>query len=245
MLKSDLKGGESCLKKLLDLTYVHRLLIAVLLMMTFFVLLLLLRGKHYLLFSFMCLLCSILPAYWRFEREPIRTKTLMFIGILIALAVAGRVPLAAIPSVQAASFIIIIGGISLGPELGFITGSTTALVSNMFLGQGPWTPWQMLAWGLMGLTAGLLGKTRIKKSLLLVVIFGGVWGFLFGWIMDLWYALAYVNPLNLKSFILAFGASVPFVALHAGANVLLLTFLYKPWELLFNRLVQKYQLLSK
>ncbi|MQM73798.1 MAG: ECF transporter S component, partial [Pseudoramibacter sp. EUB1.1] len=91
-------------------------------MMTFFVLLLLLRGKHYLLFSFMCLLCSILPAYWRFEREPIRTKTLMFIGILIALAVAGRVPLAAIPSVQAASFIIIIGGISLGPELGFITG---------------------------------------------------------------------------------------------------------------------------
>lgn len=78
-----------------------------------------------------------MPAYWRFEREPIRTKTLMFIAILIALAVAGRVSLAAIPSVQAASFIIIIGGISLGPELGFITGSTTALVSNMFLGQGP------------------------------------------------------------------------------------------------------------
>ncbi|GAW71912.1 hypothetical protein C5L28_001251 [Lentilactobacillus parakefiri] len=110
----------------------------------------LLKTKHFLLFSFMILLCTILPAYWRFERTPLKTQTLMFLAILIALAVAGRVPFASIPSVQAASFVIILGGISLGPELGFVVGSATALVSNMFLGQGPWTPWQMFAWGLMG-----------------------------------------------------------------------------------------------
>lgn len=118
----------------------------------------------------MVLLCTLLPAYWRFEHQPLKTQTLMFVAILIALAVAGRVPFASIPSVQAASFVIILGGVVLGPELGFVTGSTTALVSNMFLGQGPWTPWQMVAWGLMGLTAGFIGRTKFRHSLIAMIV---------------------------------------------------------------------------
>ena len=145
---------------------IGQILLVSVLIAGFLVLRTLLKNKHFLLFSFMLLLCSILPAYWRFEREPLKTQTLMFLAILIALAVAGRVPFASLPSVQAASFVIILGGISLGPELGFVTGSTTALVSNMFLGQGPWTPWQMFAWGLMGLTAGLIGRTQLSHRLM-------------------------------------------------------------------------------
>ncbi|GHP13348.1 hypothetical protein YK48G_07730 [Lentilactobacillus fungorum] len=231
------------MRKLIEITYVYRLLIATLLMAAFLTLVLLLKGQHYLLFSFMILVCSLLPAYWRFERDNISTQTLMFIAVLIALAVAGRVPLASIPSVQAASFVIILGGVSLGPELGFITGSTTALVSNMFLGQGPWTPWQMVAWGLMGLTAGLLAQTKISHSLIFMIIFGFAWGFIFGWIMDLWYALAYVSPLTIKSFLLAYASSFPFDLNHALSNAVLITLFYKGWGKLFNRLVKKYRIL--
>ncbi len=231
------------MRKVLEITYVYRLLIAVLLMAAFLVLILLLKGQHYLLFSFMILICSILPAYWRFERETISTQTLMFIAVLIALGVAGRVPLASIPGVQAASFIIILSGISLGPELGFITGATTALVSNMFLGQGPWTPWQMVAWGLMGLTAGLLSNTKLSHSLIFMIIFAFIWGFLFGWIMDLWYALAYVSPITVKSFFLAYASSFLFDLNHAISNAVLIALFYKGWQKLFNRLVKKYRIL--
>lgn len=222
---------------------IGQILLVSVLIAGFLVLTTLLKNKHFLLFSFMLLLCSILPAYWRFEREPLKTQTLMFLAILIALAVAGRVPFASLPSVQAASFVIILGGISLGPELGFVTGSTTALVSNMFLGQGPWTPWQMFAWGLMGLTAGLIGRTQLRHKVMPMIIFGGVWGFVYGWIMDLWFALAYVNPLAMKSFILAFTASAGFDLVHCLSNVVLIALLYRSWEKLIDRLNRKYNFL--
>lgn len=229
--------------KLTAITVKYRLLIGILLMLIPLTFILLLKGKHYLIFSFMGLICSLLPAYWKFENDNISTKLLMFVAVLVALAVAGRVPLAAIPSVQAASFIIIMGGVFLGPDLGFITGSTTAIISNMFLGQGPWTPWQMLAWGLMGLTAGLIGKTKLSEKVIPMAIFGGIWGFVFGWIMDLWFALAYVNPLTVKSFFLAFASSAAFDLNHALANIVLIVLLYKPWRKIFTRLINKYQII--
>lgn len=223
--------------------FVSQLLFVFILIGVFLTLMMLLHNKHYLLFSFMVLLCSILPAYWKFEKQPLKTQTMMFVAILVALAVAGRVPFAALPSIQAASFVIIVGGISMGPELGFVTGSTTALVSNMFMGQGPWTPWQMFAWGLMGLTAGLIGTTKLRKNLLFMVLFGGAWGFFFGWIMDLWFALQYVSPLSIKGFVLAFANSALFDLYHALSNIVLITLLYQPWEKLFARLDRKYQFL--
>ena len=87
-------------------------------------------------------------------------------------------------------------------------------------------------------------KARLSHSIVFMIIFAGVWGYLFGWIMDLWYALAYVSPLTLKSFILAFAASFfPFDTFHAAFNVFLVALFYKPWEKLFHRLVTKYNIL--
>ncbi len=80
----------------------------------------------------------------------------MIISMLSAIGAIGRVPFAAIPSVQPTSFVIIMSGLSFGGNTGFMVGSTAALVSNMLLGQGPWTPWQMFAWGMMGFTAPYL-----------------------------------------------------------------------------------------
>jgi len=204
---------------------------------------LLLKGHHFVIFSFACLACSLLPAYWHFEKRQMGTRLLVFLAVIVALGVMGRVPLAAIPNVQLTSFVVIVSAVSLGPELGFVSGSMMALVSNLFLGQGPWTPWQMLAWGLMGLTTGLLGRTQLKNNLWVMVVWGALWGLWFGWIMDLWYALAYVRPLRPASFFLSFAASLMFDAMHAATNGISLLLLYQPWRKLMDRLITKYNIL--
>ncbi|KRM08813.1 metal ion ABC superfamily ATP binding cassette transporter, membrane-spanning subunit [Lentilactobacillus farraginis DSM 18382 = JCM 14108] len=222
---------------------IFRWLLGLAIMGIFLTLALQLHGKHYFMFSFMILFSALLLVYWRFEHQPIKTTTLMFMATLIALAVIGRLIFAAIPSFQAASFVIIMGGMALGPELGFVVGATTALVSNLFLGQGPWTPWQMFAWGLMGFTAALIAHTVIGKRRLPLAIFGGLWGFGFGWLMDAWYVLAYVQPLTGKAFLTAALVSVKFDAYHAAANVIFLILFANLWQQLFQRLNDKYDFL--
>ncbi|MCK9906381.1 ECF transporter S component, partial [Frankia sp. Cpl3] len=113
-----------------------------------------------------------------------------------ALAALARVPFASIPNVQPTTFLVMLSGYVFGMRVGFLVGGIAALFSNVFLGQGPWTLWQMLAWGLSGASAGLLRRllerqkngqllaTTGKKWLFSVVCM--LWGFLFGWIMNLW-----------------------------------------------------------
>lgn len=221
-----------------------RLSLAVGIMAVLLIMMLLLKGQHYLWFSFGCLACSILPAYWRFEHQQMGTRLLVFLAVIVALGVLGRVPLAAIPNIQFTSFVVIVSAVSLGPELGFVSGSMMALVSNLFLGQGPWTPWQMLAWGLMGLLTGLLQRGHLKDQLWVMVVWGALWGFWYGWILDLWYALAYVRPLRPASFLLAFASSAVFDGLHAATNAISLLLLYRPWRKLMDRLMIKYKILG-
>lgn len=139
---------------------------------------------------------------------------------------------------------IITAGAVLGPESGFIIGSTVALTSNMFLGQGPWTPWQMFAWGMMGMTAGLLKNTPLVNHKYAMVLFGFVWGFVFGWIMDLWYLVAYINPLNFKAMLLTFLGTGYFDLLHALSNVFFLLIFYNSWKKTITRFKIKYGLLD-
>ncbi len=140
------------------------------------------------------------------------------IGTLAALSVAGRVLFAAVPNVKPSTFIIIITGYVFGPIPGFMVGATTALVSNLFFGQGPWTIWQMLAWGLAGLFSGFLGHRRLLEGRWKMAVYCAAWGFLFGWIMNLYFVLGFVRPINLSSFVATYSASLAFDGLHAAGN---------------------------
>jgi energy-coupling factor transport system substrate-specific component len=77
-------------------------------------------------------------------------------------------------------------GLVFGAESGFLVGAVAAIVSNIFLGKGPWTPWQMFAWGMMGMSAGLLRNTWWMMAMWGKLVFGFIRGYLFGWIMYLW-----------------------------------------------------------
>lgn len=160
--------------------------------------------KNYLLVGIFMILLTLLPLLVRFEIRQIRAEELVVLAVMIAIGAVARVPFAAWPSVQPTSFVVIVSGIAFGAEAGFFIGGMSAFVSNLFLGQGPWTPWQMAAWGLMGLTAGLLRNTVFMKNTYLRTAFGFVWGFLFGWIMNLW-------------FVLSLGEAITFSGVAAGA----------------------------
>ena len=140
------------------------------------------------------------------------------VASLGALSAAGRVAFAPIPGVQPSTVIVIISGWVLGPAAGFTVGATTALVSNVFLGQGPWTVWQMLSWAAIGWTAGLLGKLPAKRPDRGVLVFSVVSGLLFGWAMDLWFWVSFVYPHTLGTLLASAAASLPFDVMHAAGN---------------------------
>ena len=157
-----------------------------------------------------------------FEKTHFTSKHIAIASVLAALAAIGRVPFAGIPSVQPTTFIVIITGAVFGSTMGWVVGVTAAVISNLFLGHGPWTVFQMCAWGLCGISAGVLGHYFKNYHRITWTLFGVVWGFIFGVIMNLWYWAAFVYPLTLKSWLAIQITSFWFDAMHAGTNAVLL-----------------------
>jgi energy-coupling factor transport system substrate-specific component len=163
----------------------------------------------------------ILAYFFDFESAALGSKEIALVAMLGTITAAARIPFAAIPSVQPCTFLIICSGYVFGPLAGFMVGAVTALVSNIFLGQGPWTPNQMLGWGLAGVSAAMM--RRFNPSLVWLLPFGLLWGFLYGWIMNTWYWASFAYPLNLKTFLFYQSASLWFDAFHAAGNVIFLS----------------------
>src|SRR5690625_4090402 len=136
--------------------------------------------QAYLFVSFLIIACMMLPFFTRFEVKQIQGREIVILAMLAAIAAVSRVPFAGLPSVQPTSFVIIMTGVVFGAESGFIVGAVAAIASNIFLGQGPWTPWQMYAWGMMGLSAGLLRHTWLLTTNFGKVIFVFICCYVFG-----------------------------------------------------------------
>lgn len=200
--------------------------------------------KAYLLVSFIIIVCIMLPFFARFEWREVAGREVVLLAMLAAIAAVGRVPFAGLPSVQPTSFIIIIAGIVFGAESGFIVGAVAAIVSNFFLGQGPWTPWQMYAWGMMGMTAGLLRNAWWMKKTWGKLIFGFVWGYLFGWFMNMWIIVSNVEALSWEFFIGVYVSSIYFDLAHALSNVFFIVIFGAGWIKILQRVQRKYGLLE-
>ncbi len=160
--------------------------------------------------------------FFEFEARNLGSKEVALVAVMGTVSAVARIPFAAIPNVQPATFLIICMGYVFGPMAGFMTGAVTAIVSNFFLGHGPWTLFQIFAWGLGGVIAGGLG--RIKAGVWALAAFGLVWGFVFGIIMNLWFWVSLIYPLNLTTFLASQLNSFWFDALHAMANFILVVF---------------------
>ena len=128
--------------------------------------------RKYYFISIMIIILACVPLFLSFERRKPQPREILTIAVMSAISVAGRCLFVVTPGFKPVAAITAITGFSLGAEAGFLTGATSALVSNMFFGQGPWTPFQMFTWGMIGFIAGLLGKTGIMHKKIPLILFG-------------------------------------------------------------------------
>jgi energy-coupling factor transport system substrate-specific component len=154
------------------------------------------------------------------ERRPVDARDIALVATLGALAAASRVMIP-VPDAKPVTAIVVCAGIALGARAGVGVAAVSVLVSNAFLGQGPWTPWQMLAWGLAGASAALAGPL-LRRSRLALMAFGLVWGLLYGLILNVYQVALYERVFTLQSFTASEIRGLPFDVTHAVTNVILL-----------------------
>jgi energy-coupling factor transport system substrate-specific component len=152
------------------------------------------------------------------ESGPDSAKEIALVATLGGAAAAGRVLFAAVPGVQPVTITAIVAGAALGLRAGVGVGMLAAFVSNFLLVQGPWTPYQMLAWGACGAAGALLARVLRGRAALAVA--GFVLGFAFSAFMDVWEWFAFW-PHDWRTFVLVLGRGFPFDVAHAVGNLAL------------------------
>lgn len=185
-----------------------------------------------------------LPFFITFEMKKPKPRDLMPIAVLSVIGALGRAVFAVIPSFNPNSAVVIIAGMQFGPLAGFLTGSLSALASNMLLGQGSWTLWQMAAWGMKGCFAGVFQRMGVFKHRTILYSYGFLSGILFGWFMNLQYLIGYVYPLTMGAVIAACIASFTFDLAHGISTLIFLALLERPWGKKLKRLKIKYGILE-
>ena len=177
--------------------------------------------------------------FMSYEKKKARARSLVIVAVMTTLSVLGRLAFAWVPAFKPITAIVIITAIYMGGESGFLVGVLTAAVSNLFFGQGPWTPLQMLAWGLIGLAAGALAGP-LRRSRVLLVVYGALSGVLFSLIMDVWTVLWMSGGVEPGLYLAAIIAAAPYTAGYAAGNVVFLLLLTRPIGERLERIRLKY-----
>lgn len=166
----------------------------------------------------------------------------MPVVVMAALAAAGRIIFAFVPSVQPLTAIIIITGCLFGRRSGFMVGALAGLVSALFLGMGAWTPWQMYSWGLIGWVSGVLFAAGVFERPWTVYAFGFMAGLMYGLIMNIWSMVAFYHPETFAQMLIIWAPALPLDAIHGASTVVFLMLLWMPWRRKLLRLKRLYAL---
>ena len=156
---------------------------------------------------------------WSSGRRTVNTVVISVTATLAAFASLGRIVFAAAASVQPATFLVLLSGYVFGSRTGFAVGTLTGLISNFFLGHGPWTLWQMVAWGICGLLGGVLGKGKSQLDLVPFLVLSVGAGYFYGLFMNTWHWLNLVYPLTWQTLLAVWASSFIFDTLHAAGNL--------------------------
>lgn len=210
------------------------------------------------LLAFVFLIISSVPFYLIFDKKKAQARDLVPIALMAAMCIVGRAAFSIIPlpNFKPVSAIIIITGAAFGPESGYLTGTLAGLLSNFLFGQGPWTPWQMFCWGIIGFISGILYKAGIfgklgeslvnsngkRQKPISLCVFGFLCGIGYGWIMNLYYLIGYVNPLTWKSVFLTYLSSLYFDISHGICTAMVLWFVGDAWVRKLLRIKKKFGL---
>ena len=199
-------------------------------------------NQRYFIVSMLLVIYAMVPFFARFERSSPKAREIVILAVMISVAVAGRAAFFMVPNFKPTVAVIIIAGVALGRQAGFLTGAMSAFVSNFLFGQGPWTTWQMLAMAVIGYLAGaVFYRYGDRMKVVVLAVFGGAATFfIYGAITDMWTILMMTSQPSLATAMVVYGAAVPFNAVHAAATVIFLLLLAKPMVEKLNRVKVKY-----
>jgi prenyltransferase beta subunit len=169
--------------------------------------------------SFLILMGVLLGGFAWYERSRPPAQVVALVAALAALAIAGRIAFAAFPNVKPTTDIVVFAGYALGPAPGFAVGALAGLVSNFWFGQGPWTPWQMVGWGMCGVLGAALALGGRKAGRLALAATCGFAGIAYGVLLNFSLMATYGGDLSLERFLALEARAVPFDAAHAIGNV--------------------------
>ncbi|MCI8387256.1 MAG: ATP-binding cassette domain-containing protein [Clostridiales bacterium] len=205
---------------------------------------LILNDRKYYFTSLLILLEIISAFYLQFERKKPSARYLVTVASLCAVAIAGRAAFFMLPQCKPVLAVTILAGIALGSETGFLVGSVTMLLSNMLFSQGPWTPWQMAAMGLIGWLAGILFRKKLLPCRKLwISVFGAISAIIpYGVIMNAASALIWADHVTLPILLSYYVTGFPMDCVHAAATAIFLFFGAEPLLEKLNRVIQKFEL---
>ena len=202
-----------------------------------------LSGKeYYYLMAVLIIAVSCLPLLVSFEKSRPSARELAVLACMSALAAASRAAFFSLPTIKPSCAIVIITAACFGAQSGFICGALSMFVSNFLFGQGPWTPFQMLAMGAVGLAAGLIFcNKKVRNNRLILASVGGMLCFvIYGLIVDISSVLMMATVFSLKQILSIYASGVPFNFSHAATTAVVLLLAGKAFIEKLDRIKIKY-----
>ncbi len=220
------------------------LMILLVIPLTVFVGIYYLGDRKYYFISLLVILEAMLPFAMMYEKRKPKPRELVTVAVLCAMIVVGRAAFFWIPQFKPVAALVIISGAAMGAETGFLVGAMSAFVSNFFFGQGPWTPWQMFTFGILGFLAGLLFYRGIlSRGRLPISVFGGLAVLLiYGGLMNPASLVMSQSVINSASLRAVYISGLPFDMIHSAATVVFLWLAAPPMLEKLDRIKEKYGL---
>ena len=218
--------------------------------------------KYYILISLFLITGALVITFIRLDKRNTGVRRLTLISVMTALSIVSRFVFAALPAFKPMSAIVIMTGVYLGGEAGFLCGCLTAFISNFYFGQGPWTPFQMVSLGLIGLLAALIFKGRdflvpgrnknkhgidekakyFSLKLPLLCLYGLLCGVFYSLFLDTWTMLWTYGTLNLEGYLATIALATPYTILYAASNVIFLLIFEPVFGKRLGRIISKYRI---
>lgn len=204
--------------------------------------------RQYYLIAIVMIFLAVLFFLWSFEKRRPQTREMVMLAVLTAMAIVGKLIFFMTPQFKPCAAVIIITAVMLGKEAGFLCGCLTAFISDFFFGQGPWTPWQMFAFGMIGLVTALIfngaGK-RLTENRLFISVYGFLITFvLYGMIMDTATVLMYTDAPSLGAFLTAYASGIIFNVIHGLSTFIFLFVLSQTMFKKINRIKVKFNMFN-
>lgn len=204
-------------------------------------------NQNYYVFSVLMIFLAFAVFFFSYEKKKPQAREIVTLSVMSAIAVASRAAFAVIPFFKPMLGIIMITGMAFGSGAGFLVGTVTGFVSNFIFGQGPWTPWQMFAYGIGGALAGILANYKLmheNKKILTAILGYGMIQLIVGPILDVCSVFTMGGTVNSEWVLSVLISGIAPNAIHGAATFFTLLILCKPMMEKLNRIKLKYGIMD-